>query len=923
MVSMRAPRAIVLAICLSVLCLCAALVPEFSSASLANHMIHKHRIVFQDHVVDTSHEDSTDVSKIPSTDETVSQFYVHIRQGPKNAMRLLRNEFGSLSEPHYVPHNTYIIVAPRNRVARAVSRLKDSNFMFWVREVDHEDKVCPTLRKLLKHKNKRHGDGVLSSGEDDSEMLDDSEFLNEGDRIGVDVLLADNLVTDVRDVARDWKKRLGREKLIDVKIGPVSRRRLYVSMSSYQEAMDVLEWIGDQHITSHIQHREIFESLDNMIFDDADLLYDESDPSRGDIMLNSPSNFDDILSEVDPLSESYKSVLITASEKYPNSEIAQPSMPDVKYLWSKGLTGEGEVVGIGDTGIDYNNCFFYDPKRSVPFNRIDMSHRKIVGYYTHADNKDYRDGHGTHVAGIVVGDSPLMPQFNGVQSKAKVVFVDIGLPDKRLSMPHDLTEDYFPLMYNVSAITSNSWGNKRFGEYTLAAREIDQFSWENEDFLAVFAAGNSGRSGSGTLTPPGTAKNCLTVGSSQSSTQAFRFGYPLYAELLKDQVSEQICDKNSHFYNSDAFCQTLGRPSAPCGSEAKSLCSRIKRSKDCCTNAFLRRLCCASFFAEQVKANPERFSTNNMATFSSRGPTKDKRLKPDVVIPGQPIFSARSDGTSSRPHSTVPLVMQGTSMSTPIVAGYALMARQYFKKGFYPTGKPVAKHGFAPSGALLKAVIINSATELTGMVDWNGRDEWRRLARAPSFVQGFGRVAMTNVLKFAGESPFELYKEESRLSTGDTDEICFQFDRTSSGSNTKIHKHAFRTTLVWMDYPASPSAAISLVNNLDLIVVDEESGTKHLGNGRKDFVNNVEQVTLERVRGPTTLRVLVHGTNVPHGPQKYALVATCVDCRRVQCGRDFDAAQVIAMSEVESDHNEEHERMLLDLLLDPDFGEVV
>lgn len=939
------PLRLLVLMALAVVCLCAALlcaVPEFAGASFANHALHSDKIIFQDHVVDTVQEDSADISQIPDADETLSQFYVHMRsRRPGNMMRLLREEFGSIAEPHYIPHNTYTIVAPRNRVARAVSRLKGMEGMsgLWVREVDHEDKVCPMLRKLMKRASKQQQqqqDGVLSA----EELLEDDSFMNEGDMIGMDVLLADDVVSDVRSLAREWRSQIMSQRGIkDVRVGPVSRRRLHVSVGSPRDAMDVLEWIGDQHVTAHIQHREVFESLDRIDGDDNDWLLmenssddrDNGDNNGDDDDEQLQSGFDGVLGAVDPLSEDYKDVLRSAAVHYSGSEIGQPSMPDVQYLWSKGLTGEGEVVGVGDTGIDYNTCFFHDPRHSVPFNRIDMRHRKIVGYFTHADDRDYIDGHGTHVAGIVVGDSAEMPQFNGVQSKAKVVFVDIGMPDKRLSMPADLTEDYFPLMYNATPITSNSWGNKRFGEYTLAAREIDQFSWEHDDFLALFAAGNSGRSGSGTLTPPGTAKNCLTVGASQSSAQAFRFGYPLYAELLKDQVAEQICSRDSHFYSSEPFCRTLGK-SAPCNAESKALCARIKRAKDCCGNVFLRRLCCANHLAQQVRAHPERFSMDNMATFSSRGPTKDKRLKPDVVIPGQPIFSARSDGTSSKEHSPVPLVMQGTSMSTPIVAGYALMARQYFKKGFYPTGEPNARDGFVPTGALLKAVIIHSAVDLQGMVDWNGREDWRRLARAPSFVQGFGRVAMTNVLKFAQDSRFDLFKEEARLRTGETAEMCFRFDGPSKG-DTRSGAPAFRTTLVWMDYPASPSAAITLVNNLDLMVLEEqqdgEDGSnssnirrRHLGNGRRDFVNNVEQVTLSKVSRPTTMRTIVHATNVPHGPQKFALVATCVGCRRVKCESKAadEVAQLFEESEKQSDSEDEFERMLLDLLTDPELS---
>lgn len=52
-------------------------------------------------------------------------------------------------------------------------------------------------------------------------------------------------------------------------------------------------------------------------------------------------------------------------------------------------------------------------------------------------------------------------------------------------------------------------------------------------------------------------------------------------------------------------------------------------------------------------------------------------------------------------------------------------------------------------------------------------------------------------------------------------------------------------TLVWADYPADVSAAISLVNDLDLLVAANSlNGYAQHGNGEVDRINNVEQVRL-------------------------------------------------------------------------------
>jgi len=62
--------------------------------------------------------------------------------------------------------------------------------------------------------------------------------------------------------------------------------------------------------------------------------------------------------------------------------------------------------------------------------------------------------------------------------------------------------------------------------------------------------------------------------------------------------------------------------------------------------------------------------TNQIANFSSRGPTQDGRIKPDIVLPGVDIVSARANGTfMGRVVDSYYTSCSGTSMATPHAAG--------------------------------------------------------------------------------------------------------------------------------------------------------------------------------------------------------------------------------------------------------------
>ena len=198
------------------------------------------------------------------------------------------------------------------------------------------------------------------------------------------------------------------------------------------------------------------------------------------------------------------------------------------------------------------------------------------------DNGDDRIGHGTHTVGVAVGsaETPNMTEFdaqknaasqhNGMAPGAKVYFEDVmqnaspdcNIPGKicpkvsDMTIPVDLQKDLFAEPYKAGArIHLNSWGCKILEEqgerpglcnkYTIRSRDVDAFVYQNPDFLVIFAAGENGLlDAEGSIAEPGTCKNCLTVG----STNTFQFRYREAVQARDPQTD--ICKACQHPY----FC---------------------------------------------------------------------------------------------------------------------------------------------------------------------------------------------------------------------------------------------------------------------------------------------------------------------------------------------------------------------------------
>lgn len=254
---------------------------------------------------------------------------------------------------------------------------------------------------------------------------------------------------------------------------------------------------------------------------------------------------------------------------------------------------------------------------------------------------------------------------------------------------------------------------------------------------------------------------------------------------------------------------------------------------------------------------------NSMTSFSSWGPTDDGRMKPDVVGPGCQVGGDMGVTSCSAASDFSYTIFCGTSMSAPTATGCCALLLQDFRTQF--PGHP------DPRNSTLKILLAHAAIDLINV--------------GPDYQTGYGTIRIRDSIDFMRTGKFR----EDSIAQGDTLEYT-----ASVPAGTPVLK----ATMAWDDAPAVPNAAIALVNDLDLVLIDPNGVTQFpwilnpvnpsaIATKGANHRDNIEQAL---VNGPLagTWRIRVTGFNVPEGPQPFSICATVFD----------DAATGIAESEV-------------------------
>jgi hypothetical protein len=263
--------------------------------------------------------------------------------------------------------------------------------------------------------------------------------------------------------------------------------------------------------------------------------------------------------------------------------IVQTNQLGNRKVFTNGYSGAGQVVAVSDTGVDADHLMFWDSVNGLPSNTYNAAQRKILTYYnwTQTGNLvtppppaspyynpgdgyfnalstvydwDYMQGHGSHVSGTVLGEWELgtpLPTWGGFgivptagydfyegnAYGAKLVFQDLSRTDSPYIYPPPDLNDFNPAtggtppypgsvalfpqaMGDGAYIHSNSWGGGTYGDYSSYSQDIDEMMWANKDFLVIFSNGNDGPVTT-TITPPATAKDCLSIGAAETSNDGY------------------------------------------------------------------------------------------------------------------------------------------------------------------------------------------------------------------------------------------------------------------------------------------------------------------------------------------------------------------------------------------------------------------
>ncbi|HVV73634.1 MAG TPA: S8 family serine peptidase, partial [Verrucomicrobiae bacterium] len=567
--------------------------------------------------------------------------------------------------------------------------------------------------------------------------------------------------------------------------------------------------------------------------------------------------------------------------------VATNTLTDTNYF---GLSGQGVVVAVDDTGIDVDHP---DLQGRV---RVDPLGPPVIAQDT--------DGHGTHVAGIIAGSGAksvtvsnavgsINPgtntQYRGKAPKANLYSVEFLRPDAYLQEIAARTN---------ALISNNSWVYGGSFDYDLAAASYDAAvrdavpeSTGSQPVIFVFPTGNGGGinnidpgvndDGTGgnadTVQSPGTAKNVITVGAveqfrnitnsafvcsggfcitnqpwlatSDSSNQVAGFsgrgnvGLGVegdFGRFKPDVVapgSFVVSTRSTHWDETNYY-------------DATSVTTEVLNSLVVISNSSYSSGIFVPDHASQLTVSVENVVPNVNLTVllyppGSTTPISGVNQVSVAPVPTGDFWTYTVTNTTSQTAvldlRTVLVTLNnngnyfdelrtnlnagvgpfyryesGTSMAAADVSGTLALMEEFFTQRFHVTNSP----------ALMKALLINGARPVGDLYDLQVKNNIN--------FQGWGQIYLPTTLHGS-------LSNSVPSSTAASSMYVFDQNPTNALSTGRSHTRKFsvspaaqgeplRVTLVWTDPPGDPAASIKLVNDLDLVVTNLDTGDVFFGN---------------------------------------------------------------------------------------------
>lgn len=596
------------------------------------------------------------------------------------------------------------------------------------------------------------------------------------------------------------------------------------------------------------------------------------------------------------------------------------------------ITGTNEVVTISDSGLSPNIDWFVDPNQpTYPYNKYDSSQRKIIYYsqYNSHGSTDRSDtsGHGTHVAGTVLGNSinsnKLYSLFNGAAPDAKAIIVDLEDAYGNMYIDVGLEQTLNRMKQCNSFINTNSWGLD--ADSTTVNLLYNSAAILNPEILFIFAAGNNQRYQG--IYSPGSAKNVLTVGALENiqtanlnSTQS-ALGKNINFEVLIDNEKQKLFSAHSLNYNdnSDNDYKNFGFKSIISEMNNKNgintiydstiilynqnqndytdkavIVSNCEEAKDSLTkNAKVIIVKSSNDFGSSSCIDTElqqrAFGLEFSLTSSQLQLLNGKKLTitPQIIsneYPSVAYYSSRgpnylggikpeivapgTDITSaSRISSSTPqlAVMSGTSMSTPLVAGAMATLRQYLREKKGMSNKRICSH-------LLKAIAIASADKPNPKV--------------PDFEYGFGRLNLANVIPEIASNELKMeFLTDLKLEGKSV--YLFTFEVTSRD------KYDVRVAFSYLDDSTQSSDALIIKANMNVQTPDKDL-LFPLGDELEDSFSTSERIYIPKAELSNGLYTIIISTSEPFiNSAIYASIVVSGSVRNLKQITDIEASSSV------------------------------